>query len=115
MRQARYDLDVAERDDVLYAVGSTYSAENQAIYDGISRPGVRLVTFAPILKHGVFPLSDVLDLLLELGQHGMNRPAEIEFAARLSTNGDEPHEFAFLQMRPLTLALENETPDVSET
>src|SRR5205823_5155061 len=95
MRESRFGLEVAERDGALFALGSTYSHENHAIYDGISRPGVRLVTFAPILKHGVFPLSDVLDLLLELGQHGMNRPAEIEFAARLSTSEDEPHEFAF--------------------
>ena len=114
MRESRFGLDVAERDGALFAVGSTYSHENNAIYDGLSRPGVRLVTFAPILKHGRFPLSDVLMLLLEMGQHGMNRPAEIEFAARLSNNDDEPHEFAFLQMRPLTLTSEEETPDVDE-
>ena len=38
------------------ALGSTYSPENNAVYDGLSRPGVRLVTFAPVLKHDVFPL-----------------------------------------------------------
>ncbi len=115
MRETRFDLDVAEKDGTLYSLGSTYSRENHSIYDGLSRPGVRLVTFAPILKHGVFPLAEVLELLLDLGQRGMNRPAEIEFAARLSNREDEPHEFAFLQMRPLTLNDEEETPDVEES
>jgi hypothetical protein len=114
MREKRFGLDVAERDGTLYALGSTYSHENQVIYDGLSRPGVRLVTFAPILKHGVFPLAEVLELLLQLGARGMNRPAEIEFAARLSNHEDVPHEFAFLQMRPLSLTPDGETPDVDE-
>ncbi len=114
MRETRFGLDVAERDGTLYALGSTYSSENHAIFDGLSRPGMRLVTFAPIFKHGVFPLAEVLDLLLALGQRGMNRPAEIEFAARLSPDEGVPHEFAFLQMRPLTLTLGNETPEVDE-
>jgi NAD(P)-dependent dehydrogenase (short-subunit alcohol dehydrogenase family) len=35
----------------------------------------------------------------------MNRPAEIEFAVRLSGD-DRPHEFGFLQMRPLVLSRE---------
>jgi len=33
---------------------------------------------------------------------GMGRPAEIEFAVRLG-QGDEPHDFGFLQMRPLAV------------
>ncbi len=113
MREARYGLDVAERDDALSAVGSTYSAENQAVYDGLSRPGVRLVTFAPILKHGVFPLAEALTTLLDIGSEGMNRPAEIEFAVRLSRDA-QPHEFGFLQMRPLVLSRETSDLDVAE-
>jgi hypothetical protein len=75
---------------------------------------VRLVTFAPVLKHGVFPLAEILDTILDIGSRGMNRPAEIEFAARLSADPDEPHEFGFLQMRPLVLAQESETLDLDE-
>jgi len=114
MRETPFGLDVAERDGTLFALGSTYSRENNAIYDGLSRPGVRLVSFAPILKHGVFPLAEVLDLLLDLGHRGMNRPAEIEFAASLSTREGEPHEFAFLQMRPLSFTPEHEVPELGE-
>ena len=114
MREQRFGLDVAERDGTLAALGSTYSAENQAVYDGLSRPGVRLVTFAPILKHDVFPLAGLLSILLEVGSQGMNRPAEIEFAACLSDDPARPHEFGFLQMRPLVLHRETERLDLDE-
>ena len=114
MRETAFGLDVAEKDGTLYALGSTYSAENQAVYDGLSRPGVRLVTFAPILKHGVFPLAEILAVLLEVGSQGMNCPAEIEFAACLSADPKKPHEFGFLQMRPLVLARETENLDLDE-
>ncbi len=48
----------------LHLLGSTYSADNHAVYDGLSRPGARIVSFAPILKHGLFPLPRVLDQLM---------------------------------------------------
>ena len=114
MREHRFGLDASERDGTLAALASTYSAENHAVYDGLSRQGVRLVTFAPILKHGVFPLADILSTLLEVGSHGMNRPAEIEFAVCLSGDPATPHEFGFLQMRPLVLHRETETLDIDE-
>ena len=113
MRETRFGLDVAEQDRTLDAVASTYSMENHAIYDGMSRKGVRIVTFAPVLKHGEFPLAELLSLLLDIGGRGMNRAAEIEFAVRLG-DGSEPHEFGFLQMRPLVLARETAALDVDE-
>lgn len=114
LRETRFGLDVAEQDGTLSALGSTFSAENGAVYDGLSRSGTRLVTFAPILKHGVFPLAEILGHLLEVGSRGMNRPAEIEFAVRLSRNAAEPHQFGFLQMRPLVLSRETEDLDVDQ-
>ena len=102
----RLGLEVAEQDGTLAAVGSTYSPENDVVYDGISRPGVRIVSFAPILKHGVFPLSEILSDLLELGRRGAAAPVEIEFAANLSTPEDAPKEFGFLQLRPLAVSRE---------
>ena len=101
-----YDLEAAEEDGTLAAVGSTYSPENDAIYDGISRQGVRLVSFAPILKHGVFPLPELLSLLLEIGTGATSAPVEIEFAVNLSPPPGSPKEFGFLQLRPLALSRE---------
>lgn len=108
MWESRFPLAIAEADGTLAAVGSTYSAENHAVHDGLSRPGVRLVTFAPVLKHGVFPLAEILSYLLQLGSQGVNRAAEIEFAVRLSGAQGEPAEFGFLQVRPLVLMRESE-------
>ncbi len=110
----RYGLDVAEQDGTLAAVGSTWSPENDAVYDGITRPGVRLVSFAPILKHGVFPLPELLAALLDLSTKGTAAPVEIEFAASLSTLPDQPMEFGFLQLRPLALAREEEVLAIGE-
>lgn len=95
----RCDLDQAERDGTLGPVASTYSPDNDAVYDGLSRQGVRLVTFAPILKSGVFPLSRILTRLLTLGSRAMSCPVEIEFAVNLQPG--RGGEFAFLQIRPL--------------
>jgi len=105
---------VAEADGTLAAVGSSFSAENHAVYDGLARAGVRLVTFAPVLKHGVFPLAEILAYLLELGRRGVNREAEIEFAVRLGGPDGEAAEFGFLQMRPLVLMQESEAGALAE-
>jgi len=102
----RYDLLESEADGTLFSVGSTYSPEDEAIYDGISRKGVRVVTFAPVLKHKIFPLPEILDLLLGLGTWGMGSPVEIEFAVNLSVPPGKPKEFAMLQMRPLVISRE---------
>jgi CheY-like chemotaxis protein len=107
LREARFGLDVAEKDGTLHSVASTYSADNHAVYDGLSRPGARVVTFAPMLKHGIFPLATILELLVRAGEDALGNPVEIEFAVRLP-RAEEPAEFGFLQIRPLTLARDHQ-------
>jgi CheY-like chemotaxis protein len=102
----RYELSESESDGTLFSVGSTYSQEDEAVHDGISREGIRVVTFAPILKHKMFPLPEILNMLLGLGTWGMGSPVEIEFAVNLSLPADRPKEFAMLQMRPLVISRE---------
>ena len=97
------DLSVAERDGTLVPVGSVYSIDNEAIYDGIGRPGVRIVTMAGVLKGQLFPLPEVTSFLLKTGVAACSCQVEIEFAVNLSSTPDEPHEFAFLQIRPLVV------------
>ncbi len=87
---SRYGLQEAEADGTLAALGSTYSTENNAIYDGIGRPGTRLVSFAPILKHGQFPLAELLEMLLATGREGTGGEVEIEFAVNLSVPQGSP-------------------------
>jgi hypothetical protein len=110
----RFGLEVAERDGVLASVGSTYSPENDAVYDGLSRPGPRLVSFAPVLKHGLFPLAELLTFLVEMGSWGTSSDVEIEFAVNLSAAPGAPKEFGFLQMRPQAMADDVEDLEISE-
>jgi len=104
----RYDLQVAEQDGVLHALGSTYSPENDAVYEGLSRPGIRIVSFAPILKSEIFPLADILQFILMMGRWSMSSSVEIEFAAKLSVPPGERKEFSILQMRPMVVSRESE-------
>lgn len=99
-----FGLDEALADGTLAALASTYSPENDAIYDGTSRQGVPLVTFAPVLKHGLFPLAQIVEIMLEVGRRGTTGAVEIEFAVSLSVPRGTPREFAFLQLRPLPQA-----------
>ncbi|MCX5794618.1 MAG: histidine kinase [Elusimicrobia bacterium] len=96
-----HDLAAADADGTLGPLGSTYSAENDCVYDGTSRPGVRLVTFAPILKDDVFPLPALLNHLIRIGMEAMGSHVEIEFAADLQPGEDGLREFSILQMRPM--------------
>jgi CheY-like chemotaxis protein len=112
MREELFGLGVAEEDGTLSPVGSTYSKENDAVYDGLSRRGLRLVTFSPILKHGLFPLPEILKTLMAAGEEGVGGPVEIEFAVSLSVPPGRPIEFGFLQVRPLALARETEAVEV---
>jgi len=112
-REAWFTLGAAETDGTLAAVGSTFSAENDAIYDGVSRPGPKVVSFAAILKHDAFPLAALLTSLLKIGSDAGNAPVEIEFAANLSVPRGAPAQFGFLQMRQLAPSRELEELDVS--
>ncbi len=109
----KYFVSSAENDSTLPLVASTYSGENNAIYDGTSRNGSRLFTLAPILKYRVFPLPEILELLLEMGAWGMGSPVEIEFAANLSPEQGKKREFGILQMRPLVVNDEREELNIS--
>ena len=97
----KLSMTESEEHGVLKFVGSTYSAENDRIYSGIGRKGARIVTFDPILKSKIFPLDKILQYLLQLGSKAMNVPVEMEFAADLNLGTGRPHEFHFLQIRPM--------------
>lgn len=109
-----YSLKEAETDGTLQYAGSTYLPESDTIVEGISRDGYRVVTFTPILDGDVFPLSEILELLLDMGSWGMGTPVEIEFAVNLSADKKQPNEFALLQMRPMVLNRELEVLNIGE-
>lgn len=108
-------LERAEKDGVLQYLASTYSRENDAVYDGISFPGPRIINFAHILKNDVFPLAKILQCLLKLSSEAMDCPVEIEFAATLDAANVFPAVFSILQVRPLVVNDELVKVELAET
>jgi len=97
----KYDIKEAEKDSSLKFAASTYDFQNNILRDGTIYEGKRIVTFANVLKHETFPLAEILETLLEVGQKEMNNPIEIEFAVDLNVPKGEPYVFNFLQIRPI--------------
>ena len=95
-------IERAKEDMQLHSIGSIYSPENNAIYDGLSREGIPIVSFSGILKDNNFPFSDIISTFLKIGEENMGNPVEIEFAANVDITSDI-QEFIFLQARPLVL------------
>ena len=89
----------AEADGALTYIASTYDPYDMVIRDGIYPGGRKVITFANVLQHDVFPLADILRLAQQYGQGEMRRPVEIEFAANL--NNDRTGTFYLLQIRPI--------------
>ena len=89
----------AERDNSLNYIASTYDPHDQVIRDGIYDGGRKVITFASVLQHGVFPLPQLLQLSMKYGAESMRRPVEIEFACNI--NQDRTGALYLLQIRPI--------------
>ncbi len=89
----------AEHEEPVQLLSSTFIPEENRIRDS-AMTGVKVVTFARILKHKLYPLPEILQELLDLGRRGMGCEVEIEFAVRLDKKVHKS-EFFFLQMRPM--------------
>lgn len=99
----RCGLEKAEQDGTLEYLASTYSRENDAVYDGVSFPGPRIVNFAHVLKNGAFPLAAIIGDLLQLSREAMNCAVEAEFAVVFDGPEVYPARFSLLQVRPLVV------------
>ncbi|MBD3335580.1 MAG: histidine kinase [Candidatus Eisenbacteria bacterium] len=106
-------LDRALDDETLQPVGSVYSPENDAVYEGVHRKGIKLVTLAGLLDDSIVPLPKILQFLAELGKAGFSCHVEVEFALNLKRCEEEQHEFACLQIRPLVFGTEAEATDLT--
>ncbi|MCR4957333.1 MAG: PEP/pyruvate-binding domain-containing protein [Prevotella sp.] len=89
----------ADKDGSLQFIASTYDPVDQIIRDGIYEGGRKIISFAGVLQHGVFPLPELLQLSQKLGADEMRRPVEIEFACNLAP--DAQGAFYLLQIRPI--------------
>ena len=103
----------AEKDGSLNYIASTYDPYDQIIRDGLYPGGRKVITFANILQHDVFPLAKLLQLALKYSQEEMRRPVEIEFAATLSRDKDKTGTFYLLQIRPIVETKEKLEEDLA--
>jgi len=89
----------AENELPVMMLASTYIAGEERVRDA-SLPGLKILTFAHILKYSGYPLAQILSELLQTGKAGMGGEVELEFAVQLKPEL-EKSVFYFLQVRPM--------------
>jgi hypothetical protein len=101
-------LEIADAagDGTLDFVASTYDMNDNRLRAGVGSPGPKVITFAGIRKFDMLPLVGIIRELLEVGERGMGRPVEIEFAGTIGSDGNP--EFYVLQIRPLVTLRERQ-------
>lgn len=87
-------------------VASTYDLQNNVIKPGVLHDGVRVITFDNVLKYDTFPLPEILQELLRIGQREMRNPIEMEFAVNLDVPRGKSRIFSFLQIRPIVESID---------
>lgn len=83
---------------------STFDINDYMIRDSEFGTGRKLITFANVLKQGVYPLAEAAELMLATGQYEMGRPVEIEFAGIIAPDAARSNRkgtLYWLQMRPI--------------
>ena len=101
----------ADKDGSLNFIASTFDPYDQVIRDGLYEGGRKVITFAGVLQHDVFPLPELLQDVQKLGSEEMRRPVEIEFACNL--NPDRTGELYLLQIRPIVDSKQQLDEDLS--
>lgn len=100
-------ISQAQNDQALEYIGSTYSMENDCLYDNIHYAGPKVVTFAPLLKYDRLPVTEIINDLLRVGKKSFGTDVEIEFAINIPKDKSKPKEFNFLQIRPMVVGRES--------
>ena len=104
----------AEADGSLRYMVSTYDAQDHLIREGLYPGGRKIISFANILQHDVFPLAKTLDEILQIGQKEMGRPIEIEFAVNIAKDDPSKATFYLLQIRPIVDSKEVINEDLTQ-
>ncbi|NCO62780.1 MAG: phosphoenolpyruvate synthase [Flavobacteriales bacterium] len=113
INKKKFTLREAKNHSSLKYVASTYDLQNNIIRPGVLHDGLRVITFDNVLKYNTFPLPEILQDLLRIGQREMRNPIEIEFAVNLDVAPGTSRIFSFLQIRPIVESIEtrNELPE----
>ncbi len=93
------NIQDAEKELPVTLLSSTYIADEHRVRDSYL-PGMKIMTFARLLKYSSYPLAKILTKLLKIGKAGMGTDVEIEFAVHIDPD-PEKCKFFFLQIRPM--------------
>ncbi len=96
------NITTAEKDGSLRYLCSTYDPQSDRLQIGITHPGPRALTFAPLLNYKELPLNDVLQTILRSCENELENPVEVEFAMTFS-----PASLGLLQVRSMVVSTEN--------
>ncbi len=97
-----------DKEGPLISLTSVWDYENNRFLEGVFQKGPRTITFRAITHYNQYPMSDILNLLLEIGEKSMGIPVEIEFAVTLPNNRIQAKpNFYLLQIRPLNVYKED--------
>lgn len=102
----------AVKDGSLNFIASTYNADDQVIRDGLYEGGRKLITFNGLLRQGIIPFPQVLQMAMKFASEAMRRPVEIEFACNI--NADRTADFYLLQIRPIVDSKQELLEDITE-
>ncbi len=108
------DVEDAADDPAVQQLASTYVPEEHRLRDSGSVPGVKIITFASVLKYHQFPLPELLVDLLALGQTGMGCAVEFEFCVNFACEEKQQNDFNVLQIRPMAAREEHADVHVEE-
>jgi hypothetical protein len=108
----RYEVQEVASDQPVRLLASTYIVEENRIRD-VDTAGVKVLTFAQILKYSTYPLPAILSELLQIGRAGMGSEIEIEFAVQLGKSIAES-TFYLLQIRPMITGGERADVNICE-
>lgn len=102
---ARLEIADGVKTGALKYMVSTYDGIDRIMRDTDQGRGRKVVTFANVLKHDVFPLAEGVDFMLHTGAQAMGRPVEIEFAGvinpNISATSENKGSIYWLQIRPI--------------
>jgi hypothetical protein len=90
------NISIAEKDNSLRYLASTYNPQSNRLSIGTGFNGPRVLTFAPLLVLEQLPVNELIRSLLSICEKALKAPVEIEFAMTFN-----PHRFSFLQVRTM--------------
>jgi CheY-like chemotaxis protein len=108
------DISEAEKDGTSEYLVSVWDMNSGSMRSGMHHTGPRVMNFAPILKYGHFPLSQILEAVLEIITSSMGMPVQIEFAVDLSKDATGRSNFYILQIKPLLGDMKDYRLDLEE-